>query len=99
MKSHTWKKIESEFNVESDADNFRSAKTLKTKYGNMKKNTKEKVATNKFKRKKTGGGSYSPIPYNQLDNMILEITDKNTMGYAKSNYDNDNYDDGKNGSL
>ncbi len=90
MKNLTWKKIESEFNMDSNADSFRYIKTLQTKYRNMKKGPRDKIATNKYEMKKTGEGQYSPLSFNDTNNFIMEIADKNVMGLANSSYDNDN---------
>jgi len=87
-KEKAWLKIECEFNSKNNDNTFRSAKHLKEKYNNLKKNTKKKFAIEKMNISKTGGGSYTPILVTDVDLTIKEILGPQVSGLQNS-YDCD----------
>jgi hypothetical protein len=93
LKNEAWEKIEKEFNSTGQTYTFRSADQLRTKYVNLKKSTKSKIAQDGRKRKITGGGEYSPPSLlSSNDNVILQIVDNKIMGLAESHFDDDAQD-------
>ena len=89
LKKKIWEIVEKEFNSDNDGT-FRAAAALRTKYVNLKKATKGKIADGTLQKKKTGGGPYTePPPFTETDNTILQIADSQVMGLSKSTYDCD----------
>lgn len=67
----------------------RTAETLKTKYENIKKRTKEKIGVQKTQTNQTGGGSPQVIVLNQTENQIADLITNRATGDVPY-YDNDN---------
>ncbi|KAJ8929693.1 hypothetical protein NQ314_017587 [Rhamnusium bicolor] len=87
-KEKTWQTIETEFNSSSGRNGYKTVKTLKGKYSNLKKKTKRKFSENKMKITQTGGGCYVPIPVSDIDTTIKDIIGEQIDG-LNNTYDSD----------
>lgn len=88
QKEAVWKKLEKEFNCSNTATSYKDAKTLKTKYCNIKQITKAKFAENIKKIHKTGGGISSPVHFSDIDLAVKDLIGKQIDG-LQSEFDSD----------
>lgn len=86
-KVRSWKEVEADFNAEFDS--FRSFKTLKTKYENLKKSAKKNFAKDKQESYKTGGGPKPASNVTSIDEEILQIVQEEQIAGHESIYDDD----------
>lgn len=69
-KDAAWENVAKAFNSIS-GEAFRSKKTLKAKYEDIKKNIKKKLAHNRMEQFKTGGGEPEIRPLTGIEENIL----------------------------
>ncbi|XP_050337887.1 myb/SANT-like DNA-binding domain-containing protein 3 [Bactrocera neohumeralis] len=88
-KNKAWFKIQEEYNSRTSSS-FRDEKMLRTKYYNMKKELKKKVAAEKRSCIATGGGPPLKISTNDIDVMLTSIIGSEQLEGMESVYDSDN---------
>ncbi|XP_049302055.1 myb/SANT-like DNA-binding domain-containing protein 3 [Bactrocera dorsalis] len=89
VKNKAWLKIQEEYNSRTSSS-FRDEKMLRTKYYNMKKELKKKVAAEKRSCIATGGGPPLKISTNDIDVMLTSIIGSEQLEGMESVYDSDN---------
>lgn len=87
VKANAWIELTKEYNGIC-AEYHRDVKTLKSKYENFKKRTKQKFADQKKYVKGTGGGPEKDIIVTTTDNDIYEIIGSQLTGHS-SEFDDD----------
>ncbi|CAH0548575.1 unnamed protein product [Brassicogethes aeneus] len=87
IKEKAWLEVAEEFNGIC-GETFRDVKVLRSKYENIKKRTKQKVADQKFLVKGTGGGPGKMFEYSNVENATIEIAGTQIIG-TESNFDDD----------
>ncbi|XP_029672382.1 myb/SANT-like DNA-binding domain-containing protein 3 isoform X1 [Formica exsecta] len=78
-KDATWEKVAKAFNS-SSGEVFRSKKTLKAKYEDIKKSIKKKLAHNRMEQFKTGGGKPEIRPLTGIEESILSMLPSSIEG-------------------
>lgn len=78
-KDAAWENVAKAFNS-SSGEVFRSKKTLKAKYEDIKKNIKKKLAHNKMEQFKTGGGKPDIRSLTGIEETILSILPSSIEG-------------------
>ncbi|KAI4466564.1 apontic [Holotrichia oblita] len=86
-KIETWNNLANDFNS-TCGEVLRDGKTLKSKYENLKKRTKEKFAAEKANIKKTGGGPHEEKKFTQLEYDVKELIGIQLTG-TQSMFDDD----------
>ncbi|XP_036335064.1 uncharacterized protein LOC118745632 isoform X2 [Rhagoletis pomonella] len=87
-KLKVWKEIEIEFNSKF-SQVYRSSKVLKTKYENVKKDSKKRLAAERRDIYKTGGGTRASIPSTTIDGKMLSICQPEQIAGNEAIYDDD----------
>ncbi|XP_025267833.1 myb/SANT-like DNA-binding domain-containing protein 4 [Camponotus floridanus] len=78
-KDAAWEKVAAEFNSNS-GEIFRTKKTLKAKYEDLKKSIKKKLAHNRMEKFKTGGGKPEIRPLTGIEENILSMLPSSVEG-------------------
>ncbi|XP_070160053.1 myb/SANT-like DNA-binding domain-containing protein 3 [Polyergus mexicanus] len=78
-KDATWEKVAKAFNSNS-SEVFRSKKTLKAKYEDIKKSIKKKLAHNRMEQFKSGGGKPELRPLTGIEESILSMLPSSIEG-------------------
>ncbi|XP_072397647.1 myb/SANT-like DNA-binding domain-containing protein 3 [Diabrotica undecimpunctata] len=90
QKNSAWIQLEKEFNATCGGSGYRSLKTLKEKYLNLKKKkTKKRVSENKLQLKMTGGGPHSEKPLSDIEIAVSELIGAEKMTGLPNIYDSD----------
>lgn len=84
LKEQTWSKLAKEFNSLSSFV-FRSDKTLRAKYDNIKKRAKTKYSTFRRSLYGTGGGPSAEINFSQEEEVVMELSGTSVMGLPSRN--------------
>lgn len=87
IKAEAWVKICNEFNSQL-GEPYRSDKTLKNKYENIKKRAKQRFADHKKYVTGTGGGPHKDILISDTDTSLHEILGTQLTGLT-SEFDSD----------
>lgn len=87
IKSMAWTKLVEEFNM-MNGEIRRDLKTMKNKYENIKKRTKQKYAEHKSYATGTGGGPDKVMVITTIDSDIQEIIGTQLTGHI-SEFDDD----------
>lgn len=87
-KASIWEHIEEEYNANNFNAQHRTIKALKSKFDNMKKTVKKKVAAIRSKTSGTGGGKKKDIYLTWADERLLELMGTRASGLP-SEYDED----------
>ncbi|XP_039969044.1 myosin-3-like, partial [Bactrocera tryoni] len=88
-RDEAWKHIEYDFNSQCPSGCRRSAKILKKKYLNLKREVKKRVAEDKRSLYLTGGGPPSKKLLTELDEKLLTVLHEKQVSGMQSVYDND----------
>jgi hypothetical protein len=87
IKVQAWIDLSKGYNAIS-GDTYRDPKVLRSKYENLKKRTKQKLADEKASKFGTGGGPEEHFHMTEVDVNIKEIIGKQLNGFP-SEFDND----------
>ncbi|XP_018794381.1 PREDICTED: uncharacterized protein LOC108972285 isoform X1 [Bactrocera latifrons] len=88
-KDAAWKRIEYDFTSQCPSGCHRSAKILKKKYLNLKREVKKRVAEDKRYLYLTGGGKPSKKLLTEFDEKLLTVLHEKQVSGMQSVYDND----------